>query len=452
MTDGGPRIAIIGAGPSGTRAAETLVRHGHRPTVFDESPRSGGQSYRRQPHGFRRKAQAIYGFEARKAAAVHAAFDAILPMIDYRPDTLVWNIAGRTLFSGAPAEPYAERFDEIIIATGAMDRVLPIPGWTLPGVFSLGGAQVALKYQGCVVGERPLFVGTGPLLYLVAWQYLKAGVRPAAVVDTAPFRAKVKATVALGTSNPAAYCKGLWFYGALRRRGVSVYEGARPIRFIGGARLESMEIAHRGGQVTIDGDAAGFGFGLSSEAQLADLAGCRFAWNAAQRQQRPQRDADFIGAPGIRLIGDGAAILGADAAETAGELAGLLVAEAFGAGIDRARLATLRRKMRRFERFQDALATAFPVPASIAAEAPDDCVVCRCENVTAGEIRDAARRQDFRDVNHVKSATRLGMGPCQGRLCGSAAAEIAAAAAKIPPQSAGRLRSQPPIRPIVITP
>ena len=126
---------IVGAGPAGVRAAETLVAHGVRPTVIDEASRAGGQIYRRPPASLaQRSAQALYGFEARRADAVHAAFDALQGRIDYRPDSLVWNAHG-----------------------GRLD-VLPVPGWTLPGVYTLGGAQVALKFQGCAIGQRVVFL------------------------------------------------------------------------------------------------------------------------------------------------------------------------------------------------------------------------------------------------------------------------------------------------------
>ena len=184
MSSDKPVVLIVGAGPAGTRAAETLVSHGVVPIVVDEGARSGGQIYRRPPEGFRRPASALYGFEAGKAQAVHAALDSMREGIDYRPHTLIWNIQGGVAQTLGPDGIERIAFDAIILATGAMDRVIPFPGWTLPGVFTMGGSQVALKAQGCAIGDPVVFMGTGPLLYLVAYQYVHGGARVAAVLDT----------------------------------------------------------------------------------------------------------------------------------------------------------------------------------------------------------------------------------------------------------------------------
>ena len=115
---------------------------------------------------------------------MHAALDAMQERIDYRPNTLIWNIESGVAHALGPAGIERIAFKAIILATGAMDRVIPFPGWTLPGVFTMGGSQVALKAQGCAIGDPVVFMGTGPLLYLVAYQYAHAGARVAAVLDT----------------------------------------------------------------------------------------------------------------------------------------------------------------------------------------------------------------------------------------------------------------------------
>lgn len=200
-------IVIIGAGPAGIRAAQTLVTHGLYPVLLDEAARGGGQIYRRQPANFTRPADTLYGFEAAKANAIHQTLDELRKQLDYRPDTLVWNAeAGQldTLHEGRAARlDYAS----VIVATGATDRILPVPGWTLPGVYSLGAAQIALKFQGCAVGERVVFAGSGPLLYLVAYQYAKAGANVVAVLDSSPLSAQVRALPGLLTQ-PATLAKG----------------------------------------------------------------------------------------------------------------------------------------------------------------------------------------------------------------------------------------------------
>src|SRR5215213_11838006 len=169
-----PVVAIVGAGPAGVRAAETLARGGVRPILFDEGERPGGQIYRQPPRGAGRAAAELYGLEAAKAAAIHRVLPDLADRVDYRPRTLVWNVFQSQLDLLGPDGYGEQRFDRLILATGAMDRALPFPGWTLPGVFTLGGAQIALKAQGMSIGRRVALVGAGPLLPLVAHQYAKA--------------------------------------------------------------------------------------------------------------------------------------------------------------------------------------------------------------------------------------------------------------------------------------
>ena len=137
--------------------------------------------------------------------------------IDYRPGTLVWDLRQGVLHCLAGGRTEQVPYRDLILAPGARDRIIPFPAWTLPGVYTLGGAQIALKYQGCAVGARVVFMGSGPLLYLVAYQYAKAGVEVAAVLDTAPFAAKRRALPGLLRSG-ATFAKGLWYVAVLRAR------------------------------------------------------------------------------------------------------------------------------------------------------------------------------------------------------------------------------------------
>jgi NADPH-dependent 2,4-dienoyl-CoA reductase/sulfur reductase-like enzyme len=218
---------VVGAGPAGCRAAATLAAAGLAPIVIDEAPRSGGQIYRRAPIGFTRSYGTLYGFDATKARRLHEAFDGLGASIDYRPETLVWDLAPSVLQCLSGGQSCEIAYRDVILATGARDRIIPFPGWTLPGVYTLGGAQVALKYQGCAIGARIVFMGTGPLLYLVAWQYAKAGARVVAVLDTAPFAAKRRAAPKLMRA-PLTFGKGLWYLAGLRARGIAVEYGIKP--------------------------------------------------------------------------------------------------------------------------------------------------------------------------------------------------------------------------------
>lgn len=441
---------IVGAGPAGVRAAQALVAHGLRPVLVDEASRGGGQIYRRPPVGFQRSARELYGTEASRATAVHQTLDGLLDRIDYRPDTLVWNAQGGQLdlLHGPSRQAQVLPYSQLIVATGATDRVLPVPGWTLPGAYSLGGAQVALKAQGCTVGRAVVFMGSGPLLYLVAYQYAQAGTQVVAVLDTARFSDQVVALPGLLTQ-PAVLAKGLYYVAWLRARGVAVHTGVRPVRVLGEHHVQGVQWAQDGQTHQLDCDAVAMGQALRSETQLADLLGCRFAWVPLHRAHLPERDpAGRSSVPGVYLAGDGAGILGADAAEWAGERAALTLLADSGQSVDTARAQTLEQRLQQAQRFRQGLERAFPFPEDWAAQAPDDVVVCRCEHITAGSLRACVQHQGADELNRLKALTRVGMGRCQGRMCGVAAAEILAQASGQPIDRVGRLRGQAPIKPI----
>ncbi|WP_431854888.1 FAD-dependent oxidoreductase [Azospirillum sp.] len=444
------RPVIVGAGPAGVRAAERLVAAGLRPLVIDEAARWGGQIYRQPPEGFRRPKRALYGFEAGKAGALHAAMATILPDVDYRPRSLVWNVEDGALDVLRDGRTAVVPYSRLILATGATDRVLPFPGWTTPGVFTLGGAQVALKFQGCTVGRRVAFLGTGPLLYLVAYQYAKAGAEVAAVLDTSTTLDQARAAPGL-LRDPTTFAKGLYYVGWLRARGVPVRTGVRPVRVEGGERVTALVWRRGSKEERTECDAVAFGLGLRSETQLADLAGCRFRFDAMDRAWLPDRDAaGRTSVAGVYVAGDGAGISGADAAELAGERAALALLEDAGLPAHPARSAAIEARLAAVARFRQSLARAFPFPADWAEGIADDTLVCRCEEVTAGTLRAAATDGSAREINRLKALTRVGMGRCQGRMCGAAAAELLAHALGTGPEAVGRLRSQPPVKPLPV--
>ncbi len=444
----GLKAVIVGAGPAGVRAAQALVAHGVRPVVIDEAPRWGGQIYRQPPPGFTRSKRTLYGFEAASADAVHRAMGDILSRVDYRPDTLVWSAEGGQLDLLSGGKMSTEAYDQLIVATGTTDRVLPFPGWTLPGVFTLGAAQVALKYQGCSIGSRVVFAGTGPLLYLIAYQYAKAGATVAAVLDTSSLRDKLAAVPAM-LRQPRVFAKGLYYLGWLRARGIAVHEGARLLQASGDTQVAGVRWRDARGEHALACDAIGFGYALRSETQLADLLGCRFSYNDLQRAALPERDAaGRSSVAGVYLAGDGAGIMGADAAEWAGERAALALLADVGQVVDATRAAKLEADIARVAAFREGLERAFPFPADWAVNASDDLVVCRCEGITAGELRQCTRDTGAIEMNRLKALTRVGMGRCQGRICGLAAAEILAHACGVEVASVGYLRGQAPIKPL----
>ncbi|SAK61798.1 BFD/(2Fe-2S)-binding domain-containing protein [Caballeronia fortuita] len=444
-------VIVIGAGPAGVRAAQAFVEAGLRPIVIDEGRRDGGQIYRRQPEGFTRTYETLYGTEAGRARALHAAFDALRPKIDYVPDTLVWNIEPNAVHVVSGTRHRKIAFDALVICSGATDRTMPVAGWHHAGAYSLGGAQVALKSQGCAIGSRVVMMGTGPLLYLVAAQYVKAGATVAAVLDTSTMAHRLRALPQL-LAIPSALKKGIALMRVLKDARVPVHRGITPVEIRGtsehgvqGVRVRQAD----GAMLEVDCDAVALGYHLRSETQLADLAGCGFRFDQALQQWLPIADEDGRSdVKGVYLAGDGARVRGADAAEHAGRLAALAVLKDIGIESNEDAAGALRLQLHRFTRFASGLRTAFPWPARFAAALPDEAIVCRCEAITAGDLRRVVGEMGAKEANRAKAFSRVGMGRCQGRFCAHAGAEVIAAAACVPLESVGRLRGQAPVKPL----
>lgn len=446
------RVVVVGAGPAGVAASRVLLRRGVSPVLIDEGSQPGGQVYRRPPDAVGLDMRRLLGRGHSRFRRFHDEAEHVASRVDYRPESLAFAVHDGAVWVNSAAHRAAElRYEALILATGATDRTMPVRGWTLPGVYALGGAQAILKGQGCFVGRDVVFCGSSPLLYLVAAQYLRLGGRVAAVLDTTPFGKKLSAVPRLLVA-PGVLAEGLLLLAELRRSGVRVEHGVRILEFVGGgSALAAVRFRDRRGRVReIACDAAAVGHGLRPETQLADLAGCAFRYSPRQMQWFPELDGTLQGAPGVYVAGDGAAIGGAEAAAIGGALAATSVLGRLGvpSGLE---TGALRRRLARLHRFQAGMSRAFAWPSGAADEIGDDVVVCRCEAVTAGQLRRAAR-QSFgpRELNRLKAMTRCGMGRCQGRFCELAAAEIASARLGAPRESYGRLRSQAPVKPLSV--
>ncbi|WP_312795176.1 NAD(P)/FAD-dependent oxidoreductase [Tianweitania sp.] len=443
---------IVGAGPAGLACAATLVEAGLRPILLEEARRPGGQGTRRLSPAMMPFAEQFLGRAyANKTATREALEDRLLTRCDWRPGTLAWGIFEDCLEVVQDGRHDSIRFDQLLVAVGATDRLMALPGWTLPGVFTLGGAQVALKQHSAFIGQRVVMAGSSPLLYLAAVQYARMGLADLTVVDTSKPADKRRAAIGMALSAPTTFAEGLLLLAELRRKGVRRIEGAELLRVNGTNRVEAIEIRHADGRVeALSCDAVALGHGLRPETQLAELAGAKLKFDPILRNWFPETDEDGRAGDRLWLAGDSAMTGGRIAAAESGRLAAYSMLSARGMTVP-ADVTKLRRSVAKLRLFQQRMASAFRWPSHLAADLPDETIVCRCERVHAGAIREAVRKQAGPvEVNRVKAVTRCGMGRCQGRFCGQTLQELTAVTSGVPVETVGRLRAQAPVRPIPI--
>ncbi|MEZ5730664.1 MAG: NAD(P)/FAD-dependent oxidoreductase, partial [Burkholderiaceae bacterium] len=293
-----------------------------------------------------------------------------------------------------------------------------------------------------------VIAGTGPLLWLLAAQLVRAGARIAAILDTTERRGYLNAAPhAAGFLLSPLFRKGL----ALRRevaRAVRVVTGVTDIRAAGFGKLASVTFFAGGRQETLSADTLLLHQGVVPNVNLAMAAGCAHRWDARQLCFVPELDADGQSSvPGIYIAGDGAGVAGAWAAEERGRLAAIAAVRGLVPSASVPDAQAIRQRLARHEASRGFLDTLFAPPRRFRVPQSDDTIVCRCEEVTAGAVREAAR-VGCEGPNQLKAFTRCGMGPCQGRLCGLTVTELIAEARGLSPATVGSYRLRPPVKPI----
>ncbi|WEX08271.1 NAD(P)/FAD-dependent oxidoreductase [Chelativorans sp. AA-79] len=439
-------VAIIGAGPAGMAAAVEACAQDLSVVVLDEQPAPGGQIYRAIETASTAR-RAMLGADYDAGAALAAAFRA--SGADYRPGAMVWNIEpGFRLDVSIAGGSLLLHADAVIVATGAIERPVPLPGWTLPGVMTAGALQILLKSHGGVADDVVL-VGAGPLLYLLASQMLAAGAPPRAIVETVP---RARHLLALRHLPQALrgwpyLRKGLAMMHALRKARVPIHRNARNIRIEGSEAAEAVSFSSGRQTRRIPAGMVALHQGVVPNQQVTRMLRCAHRWHDTQHCFVPVVDTCFeTTEPGIFAAGDGAGIGGAVSAALRGRLAALRVAEKAGRTVPTGAVGALRRTLARDAATRPFLETLY-APAEEILAPSDETLVCRCEEVTAGQIRTAVA-DGAPGPNQVKSFLRCGMGPCQGRVCGLAVTELVAAGRGMSPADAGYFRIRPPLKPL----
>jgi NADPH-dependent 2,4-dienoyl-CoA reductase/sulfur reductase-like enzyme len=338
----------------------------------------------------------------------------------------------------------------VILATGAHERPVPIPGWTLPGVMGVGAAQALLKSSGVVPERDAVLAGSGPLLWLFAWQLCNANVRISALVDTTPrgrFREALRHLPRFVASS--YFAKALAIVRNVRAR-VRIVSHVTSLSAEGRDRVERVRYVANGRRGVLDTSLLLLHEGIVPDMSLGNAIGCRHAWDPQLRAFVPERDAwGAASVRGIWIAGDGGGIRGARAAEAQGRIAALAVAHALRR-LDADQRDTLVQPMRRALARSIAGRSFFDTLYAPPERPLDDATtVCRCEEVTAGQVR-AVIALGCSGPNQMKAFLRCGMGPCQGRMCGLAVTEMMAHARGVPAGEIGYYRLRFPAKPLTL--
>lgn len=441
-------VIVIGAGPAGLGAAATTAEAGLRTLLVDENSAPGGQIYR-----------SITTSPLKNSSILGKDYEAGNDLVHTFEKSGADRLAGCTVWSldrervvglSCGGEARLIKAERVIIATGAMERPFPIPGWTLPGVMTIGAGQTLLKSSGLIPSGRLALAGQGPLLWLYAAQILRAGGHIAAIFDTTPLANYISAAPHLpGFVFSPYWIKGL---GLIRevKRVVKIVTGVTRLEAQGKNKLQTLvwEAGSRTG--SIDLDVLMLHQGVVPHVNLAMAAGIKHEWDDIQLCFRPVLDESGNSSiKGIMIAGDGAGIGGAESAAERGRLAAIdtvanLRPDALAQIPSRDNVRNRLAQTMRGRAFLDHLyrpSKVFRIPQDAST------IVCRCEEITAGEIR-ASIAIGATGPNQLKAYRRTGMGPCQGRLCGLTVTELMADERGKSPEEIGYYRLRSPVKPI----
>ena len=382
-------VLVVGAGPGGLVAAATAAEAGMRVCLLDDNPSGGGQIWR---SGIAKPNQRAAGL-VRRLEAAHVAMRCGARAIAAPAD--------RVLRVEAGGECSDIEYASLVIATGARERYLPFPGWTLPGVYGAGGLQAFVKSGLDIRGKRVVIAGTGPLLLAVAAHLRAAGARIVSLVEQVPRRRLARLSLQLVRGQVGKLIEGAGY--AVSTAGIPFRTGAWVTSAVGRDRLEMVTIRAGSRILEIAADMLAIGYHLVPNTELAQLLGCELEGGFVRTDELQQSSAS-----GVYCVGEVTGIGGVDKAMVEGRIAGLAAAG------KPARAKSLFSGRDRQMRFARDLAQAFALRDELRMLAAGDTIVCRCEDVSHAALQQSGSWRE------AKLHTRCGMGPCQGRICGPA--------------------------------
>ena len=441
---------VIGTGPAGMAAASRLAELGIKVLALDEQNRLGGQIYRCVEQASESTLE-LMGDEYRHGLKLTDRFRK--SGAEYAPGAMVWQIDkdGQVCYSqnGVSREI---RAGYIVAATGAMERPFPIPGWNLPGVMGAGAANNLAKEAALTPSGRVVLAGSGPLLLLEASLLLKKGVQIEAILETTPVipRLSVVPHLLPALKRTDFLLKGYKMLQEIKKSGVTYHKAVTRIQALGTDKLSSVAAKIGDKEVSFRADLLLLHFGVIPSTHIFSLLGCTMQWNSSQRYWYPACDRwGRTNHENVFAAGDGSGVKGALAAEYKGELTALEIGRCCGIlpRYERDNLAQQIRDLLKKDEYPRPFVDEVFAPTMHNHFFENETVLCRCENVSVGDIRRVVA-EGVRDVNEVKIATRCGMGSCQGRMCGPAMAEIVAAETGVNVQKVGMLKVRPPLKPL----
>lgn len=454
-------VIIVGSGPAGMSAAIELSGRDCKVIVLDMNAAPGGQIYRAVEANLGGTSNGIL-VKALGSAYAHgwelAKSFRSAKGIDYRPNTTVWEVrTDGTVGWLSGSEGGFLRARHVILANGAMERPTPFPGWTLSGVMTAGAVQTLIKSGRLKPTGRIALAGTGPLLFLLANQLMKLGVKPVLIARTDRLTDKLTALPRLRLAGLSPLIKGAAWMLGLRMAGVPMLTAIKTLEAAGQDKLEEIVVSANGRTTRLPCDLLIVHDGIIPSIDLAHGAGLNLDWIEPDGSWRPASNRNGLtsladgpafssGENRTWLSGDARMIGGAEAAAAHGRHVGQRIADLVHGreAADHASPAQPDDYARAMS-LRPFIDTAFP-PGLATMPLADNTIVCRCEEISAGQVR-ACAAAGAPDMDQLRGILRCGMGPCQGRSCSTSIARLLdemAISAK-PPRP---FRARPPIRPI----
>lgn len=440
-----PDVLVIGGGAGGLSAAVAAARAGASVVLLDERNVAGGQYFKQTAVA----AQVLDTQQEEGRALIDAAHQVGVEIVQ---GAEVWGVFDGPAVMAVQSDGAAlmVRPRKLIIATGAYERPVMVPGWTLPGVMTTGAAQTLWRSYRSLAGKRVAICGTGPLNLQVAAELAAGGAKVVLVAEAAPSAMRNPLAAALmAFCDPRLAVKGVAMLASLKRQRVPVEYGTNLLRIEKSDGLRAIFVDRAGRQRAHEVDAVCMNAGFDPQNEALRLLGAGMKYDAAYGHLRCERSETMATTVAdVYAVGDCAGLGGAPAAMVEGRIAGVSAAAecGFGGSVDQRANFRLVAKHRRFQHYLWKLYRAAPASMS---GASDDMIVCRCEQVTLGELK-ASFVDVPKHIGTVKRATRLGMGRCQGRYCGPAAVRLLAETTECPVEDFSYFAPRVPIKPVAI--